>query len=116
METSARVFVEHPSILWTQSFPDGVAEFGYGDAIDLSMRKEPNWGTPASGWPALSQSTGLDIDFVTFEGDGDAAFGKGLGASPNPVERGAAVGYFNASGYTLVLSPVKKRHFCAILM
>jgi hypothetical protein len=105
METSARAFARHPSILWTQTFPDGVAEFGYGDAIDLSMRKEPNWGTPATGWPALSKSPELDIDFVTFLGDGSAAFGSGLGSSPIPVERGAAVGFFNDSGYTLVLSP-----------
>eukprot|EP01052_Picozoa_sp_SAG31_P006490 SAG31_NODE_299_length_18114_cov_3.533777_9_plen_530_part_00 len=105
LETSARVFAEHPSILWKQEFPEGVHDFGYGDLIDLSMRKEPNWGTAASGWPALSQSAGLDIDFVTFLGDGSAAFGKGLGSSTIPVERGAAVGYFNSSGYTLVLSP-----------
>ena len=36
--------------------------------------------------------------------DGNAEFGAGLGSPTLPVERGAAVGYFNASGYTLVLS------------
>lgn len=105
METSARVFDRHPAILWTQVFPDGVAEFGYGGAIDLSMRKEPNWGTPGSGWPAVRLSDGRAIEFVTFLGDGSAEFGAGLGSSSAPVERGAAVGYFNESGYTVVISP-----------
>ncbi len=105
METTARVFNEHPSILWTQEFPDGVAEFGYGNAIDLTMRKEPNWGTAGSGWPAVALRDGQAVDFVTFLGDGNAAFGSGLGSSAVAVERGAAVGYFNESGYTLVVSP-----------
>ena len=104
LETAARVYSAHPSILWTQSFPDGVNSFGYGDAIDLTMRKEPSWGTPGSGWPELSSSV-EDLEYVTFLGDGDVQFGAGLGSSTAPVERGAAVGYFNSTGYTLVLSP-----------
>eukprot|EP01048_Picozoa_sp_COSAG05_P000215 COSAG05_NODE_6_length_45604_cov_26.489660_5_plen_592_part_00 len=106
LETAARVYVAHPSILWTQKFPDGVSSFGFGDAIDLSMRKDPTWGTPGSAWPALRPAEApQDLEFVTFLGDGSAQFGTGLSSATMPVERGAAVGYFNNTGATLVLSP-----------
>ena len=104
METSARALADG-GILWTQSFPQGVEQYGYGSAIDLNMRKEPTWGSAGTGWPALSQTNHTPaLEFVTFLGDGNAEFGAGLGSPTLPVERGAAVGYFNASGYTLVLS------------
>ena len=102
---SVREFWSAPTLLFTQTFPDGVKNFGFGQAIDLSMRREPNWGTPGTGWPSLQpRHGGLDVSFVTFIGDGSAEFGKGLGTAQLAQERGAAVGYFNSSGYTLVLS------------
>ena len=102
---SVREFWSTPTLLFTQTFPDGVKNFGFGKDIDLSMSREPNWGTPGTGWPSLQpRHGGLDVSFVTFLGDGSAEFGKGLGSAHLAVERGAAVGYFNGSGYTLVLS------------
>lgn len=84
--------------------------YGFGDAIDLTMRggrRTPTWGTPGTGWPALTaDKTLLDeggLEYVTFLGDGGAEFGAGLGSAAG-VESGAAVGYFNASGATIVLS------------
>jgi hypothetical protein len=105
-ETSVRAFRDHPTLLFEQHFPAGVPSYGYGSAIDLEMHKTPNWGTPGTGWPSLQpRHGGIDLEFVTFIGDGSAQFGSGLGSPSLAVERGAAVGYFNESGYTLVLSP-----------
>lgn len=53
MVTSARVFTTHPTINFTQSFPDGVDSFGFG-------KLGPDvWGQPATGWPSLRASTSL---------------------------------------------------------
>eukprot|EP01052_Picozoa_sp_SAG31_P044292 SAG31_NODE_7668_length_1622_cov_1.707157_2_plen_308_part_00 len=87
-----------------------VPAFTIGDAIDLTMRggrHRPTWGTPGTGWPALMADRRLldqgALEYVTFLGDGDVEFGLGLGSAVG-VESGAAVGYFNASGATIVIS------------
>lgn len=53
MVTSARVFTTHPTINFTQSFPDGVDSFGFGKLGPVV------WGRPATGWPSLRASTSL---------------------------------------------------------
>ena len=110
METGAKVYSRHPSILWTTHLPGGAAEYGFGDEIDLTMKggsHKPTWGTPGTGWPALTAEEGLlgdgGLEYVTFLGDGDVQFGAGLGSAKG-VESGAAVGYFNSSGATIVIS------------
>ena len=81
MVTSARVFNDHPTINFTQSFRDGVAAFGYGE-----LGPEV-WGRPATGWPSLRATASLakTVEHVTFLGDGDVSFGAGLGAAPGFV-------------------------------
>ena len=99
MVTSARVFTNHPTINFTSSFRDGVDDFGFG-------KLGPDvWGRPATGWPSLRASPSLakTLEHVTFVGDGDVSFGAGLGAAPG-FNAGAAVGHFNASGDTLIMS------------
>ena len=61
-EASARAFQTTPTIIFTQRFPDGVADYGYGDAIDLAMRREPNWGTPGTAWPALQPRQAAPVE------------------------------------------------------
>ena len=110
METDAKVYSNHPAILWSTRLPQGVVDYGFGDEIDLTMkggRGKPTWGTPGTGWPALTADRGLldggELEYVTFLGDGNVQFGAGLGSAKG-VESGAAVGYFNRSGATIVIS------------
>ena len=99
MLTSAKVFDDHPTVLFTQAFPGGVGDFGFGKLGAAT------WGTPATGWPSLQRSDALPgpLEYVTFVGDGDVVFGPGLGTAAG-FQAGAAVGYFNATGHTVVVS------------
>ena len=99
MVTTAKVFSGSATVLFEQSFPSGVSRAGFGSLGSTVF------GTPATGWPALQPSSALPgaLEHVTFLGDGDVVFGPGLGAAPG-FEAGAAVGLFNATGHTVVVS------------
>ena len=105
MATTLEVFSQRPTARFNTSFPDGVQTYGYGEKIDLTMRKAPNWGTAGSGWPVLrSALPPKTLESVSFLGDGDGAFAVDLETPAMNVEAGAAVGFFNSSGYSLVVS------------